>query len=345
MKYLVIGDLHFGENSSCEKFNQEVINLINHTIEYAKENSIEKVIQLGDWFHTRNTINVSTLSYGIQGAQLLNQAFGRDNVYVLVGNHDMYYKNSLEVTSLESIKHLVTVVDEMTTVDNMLLTPWIVDDSHWDAVVNGSKDHDYLFAHLELKDFKMNAEYVMEHGASPRELREYKKVITGHYHTYQEKDNIVYTGIPFPVSMTEANQDHYFFVFDSETGELEKIAYDRIKVASIPFDQVDQYLEENKDVDPSLMSIRVEFPDDLEDEMLISEIQERLNDLGIDRVRIQYKGNKAKEIVEMSTGDLEAVDNIDELVLDVIKNGTEVSGVDLDLLTELYKTAMNYEGN
>lgn len=338
-KWISIGDLHFGERGDSEKFNNSILDFLEWSIEVAKEHGADKCIQLGDWFHHRNKIQVQTLSYGIVGARILGNHFGRDNTFVLAGNHDLFYLDRLDVSSVSALDPFVTVIDEITPLsDKIVATPWVTDQDMWDQVVEYSDTHKYLFAHLELNGFMVNDRYEMETGHSPKEIRRFEKVLTGHYHSMQEKGNVLYVGTPYPITMNEANEAHGVHIFDEETGELTFVEYSGIKVISIPAKDLEEVLERLGDqVDH--VSIRVEFPDDLEDESIIDEVKEHLHSMKFDSVKIKYKGAKEKEILESSV-DIENVENIDELVMAVIDEAVDVSGVDTKLLKQIYTDAI-----
>ena len=334
MKVLIVGDVHHGERGDCVKYNQHLLDFYDHIIEYAKEQGISTLIQLGDYFHQRNKIQVSTLAYGIEGARRLSEGF--EDVYVLAGNHDLFYKDRLDVSSLSALDAYVTVIDTPTTIDNMLLTPWIIDGEMWDDVCKKSKNHDFLLAHLELSGFKLNENYTMEHGFSHKELKGYKKVVTGHYHSKQQKDNIHYTGTPLPITMNEANEDHGFFVLDTETGDLDFIKYDKVKVISISYEDI----ETISDYDPSYTTVRIEFPDTLDDETLITDVQEHLKELGFDDAKIKYKSQKVKQILEAETDNIDDVEDIDGVVKSFLGGSFSVEGIEKERLVKYYDLAI-----
>lgn len=337
-KWLLISDLHFGERGDSEKFNNSILDFIEWSIGVGKEKGIDKVFQFGDWFHHRNRVNVQTLNYAVMGARMLEEAFGRDNTYVLNGNHDLYYLDRLDVSSISVLDPYVTVIDEITSLnDNIVAAPWVTDLEMWDDVIQESKNHKYLFAHLELSEFMVNDRYTMENEFSPKELKRYEKVFSGHYHSKQEKGNILYMGTPYPITMNEANESHGIHIFDDETGEVEYIEYQGIKVISVKAEELEGVLEDLGD-ETDNVSIRVEFPDDLEDESLVEEVKERLHSLNFDSVKVKYRGAKAKQILE-SVVDIENVENIDELVISVIDEAVNVEGVDNDLLKAIYLQA------
>jgi len=339
MKLLILGDLHFGEKGDSPKHNAQLLELIDHICE-EHEGKVDAVVQLGDWYHQRNKIQLSTLNRGIEGAEKLSTAFGDDNVYVLTGNHDIPHRDSLRDSSLISISHLVNIIDKPTTLGNCFLVPWIITDEDWNTAVEGSENHSYLLAHLELNGFLMNDYYVMEHGQSGKELRDYTKVFTGHYHSYQEQGNIIYTGTPIPMSHNEANRDMGYWLLDTDTGDYEFVVYDKVRVVSIPYDELEDVIPT---LDPHNTSIRVEFPDDLEDETLITDVSDVLMEMNFSDVKMKYKGNKAKQLLEIDVGEVEEVENIDASVVQFIKNATLVEGIKASLLESLYKEAKNME--
>jgi DNA repair exonuclease SbcCD nuclease subunit len=336
VKVLIIGDLHFGEHSNSEKYNKNMVDFFDWV---TKIDNIDLVIQMGDYFHSRNSVNVQTLNYGIKGAKILNEAFGKDKLHVLTGNHDIYFKDRLDTHSLAVIEPYVTIVNETKFIDNILITPWIIDNEQWDNLVKDSKGYDYVFGHFEFNGFKMNDAYVMEHGNSHKELKKAKRVLSGHFHSPQVIDNVHYVGTPIPTTMSEANEAHGVYILDTETDELEFIEYTKVRVVSIPYTEI----ETLEQYDPEFTTVRVEFPDDLADETLITEVQEYLAEKKFDEVKIKYKGNKAKEIIESFVEKIEEVDNIDLVVKTFLSKSIEIDGVDKSKLLFYYDKAIEKE--
>lgn len=341
MKLMIIGDTHFGEKQNDTKFNQNLVEMFEWAMETAKANKVDKIVHLGDYFHNRNSINVQTINYGVQGAKVLASHYDKENILTILGNHDIYYKDRLDVHSLSIIEPYVTVVDSLTAIDEdgkVLLTPWIIDNEQWDILVDEvvKKKHEFVLGHFEFNGFKMNDYYTMEHGNSHRELKRCKRVFSGHYHSPQTQNNVHYVGTPIPTTMSEANEEHGVHILDTETNELDFYVYDKVKVISIPYTEI-ELLEE---LDPENTSVRIEFPDDLEDETIIMEIQEALAERNFDEVKIKYKGNKAKELLESAVDTIEEVENIDLVVKTFIDNSTEVDGIDKSILLKYYNEAI-----
>lgn len=336
-KVMCIGDLHFGERGDSHSFNEHILKFLEWSVAEAKSRGVTKVIQLGDWFHHRNKIQVQTLTYGIEGAKILSDAFGKENVFVLEGNHDLFYLDRLDVSSVSALRPFVTIVDSPTTIlPRCFATPWVATPDVWGAVIDASATHDYLFAHLELNGFMVNDKYKMEHGQSHKELKDYECVITGHYHSMQIQDNVLYVGTPYPITMNEANEDHGVLFLDLDTDDIEFIKYDGLKVVSLKFDDIEQITT----LDPSTTSIRIEFPDDFEDESIIEETKQLLMSRNFEDVKIKYRGQKAKQLLEAHTDDIEFVENIDAAVMGFIDGSVAIEGIDKDMLKGLYSEAL-----
>jgi hypothetical protein len=136
----------------------------------------------------------------------LGKAF--ENFYFFPGNHDLYYKDKRDVHSVDWGRHIpgVTIISEITTIDDVTLVPWLVGDE-WKKMEKLKSR--YVFGHFELPLFMMNAMVQMpDHGelqASNFKNPEY--VFSGHFHKRQAKQNIVYIGNAFPHNYADAWDD------------------------------------------------------------------------------------------------------------------------------------------
>ena len=88
--------------------NEDCLEFIKWFIKTAKEKECETCIFLGDWHHQRASINVSTMNYTLKALALLNESF--DKVYFINGNHDLYYRDTRALNSIEFNKLLPNFV-------------------------------------------------------------------------------------------------------------------------------------------------------------------------------------------------------------------------------------------
>ena len=137
MKVLLITDQHFGVRNDNQHF-------INHykkfygeiVIPFIKAAKIDTIINLGDTFDKRRSINFMSLD---EAKDMWFDPLRDLNVSMtaLIGNHDIYYKNTLRVnapTELLGEYKNITVIDKPTTCNfggtDILLLPWICDDNY-----------------------------------------------------------------------------------------------------------------------------------------------------------------------------------------------------------------------
>jgi DNA repair exonuclease SbcCD nuclease subunit len=199
-------DIHFGMKGGSRTHNIDCEEFVIWFCEQAKKEGCETCIFLGDWHHNRSTTDVSTMNYTISNLERLSKTF--DTVYFIVGNHDLFYKDKREINSVEFMRlftNIVPIRDPFTD-GNVTFLPWLVGEE-WKNVPQIKSQ--YIFGHLELPSFYMNAMVQMpDHGQLQRSHfvnQEY--VFTGHFHKRQQSNNIVYMGNAFPHNYADAGDD------------------------------------------------------------------------------------------------------------------------------------------
>jgi hypothetical protein len=147
----------------------------------------------------------------MQALRKLNSAFKK--TYIMIGNHDLFYREKRDVHSMVVGSEFpnIVIVDEPLIEGNVALVPWLVDEE-WKEL--GSIKTKYLFGHLELPGFKMNAHVSMpDHGAlNADHFQHQEQVFSGHFHLRQTKGKINYIGNPFG--------HNYSDVWDFERGAM-----------------------------------------------------------------------------------------------------------------------------
>lgn len=195
-RVMCMTDMHFGLKYNSAQHNQDVIDYFNWFISEAKSRNCDTCICLGDWHHHRSNISILTLDYTMKGLRLLNDNF--KHTYILVGNHDLFYKERREVHAMVVGQEFpnITIVDNITVKDDVALVPWIVHDE-WKSVKDIKAK--YMFGHLELPGFYMNAMVKMPDTGelSSTHLTAQDYVFSGHFHKRQSNGNVHYIGNPF----------------------------------------------------------------------------------------------------------------------------------------------------
>lgn len=199
-------DIHFGLKGNSRIHNDDCESFVYWFIEKAKEHGCETCIFLGDWHHHRSSTNVSTMNYTVSNMERLGKAF--DNVYVLMGNHDLFYREKREINSMEFVRYIpnVHIINEWLVEDDTALIPWLEPDEHKKIPDMKQK---YIFGHFELPYFKMNAMVEMPDvgGIKADHFVNQEYVFTGHFHKRQIRQNIHYIGNAFPHNYADVNDD------------------------------------------------------------------------------------------------------------------------------------------
>jgi DNA repair exonuclease SbcCD nuclease subunit len=199
-------DIHFGLKSNSTTHNQDCEDFVDWFIQEAKAEGAETCIFLGDWHHNRNSINLITLDTSLRCLEKLGAAF--DKFFWFPGNHDLFYKDKREIHSSAFGRHIpgVTVVDSITTLDDVTLVPWLVGDEWKTMKTVKSK---YVFGHFELPKFFMNAMVQMpDHGELKAEdFNGPDYIFSGHFHKRQTNNKVIYIGNAFPHNYADTWDD------------------------------------------------------------------------------------------------------------------------------------------
>lgn len=196
-------DVHFGNKHNSRQHNDDCEKFVIWFIEQAKARGCETCIFLGDWHHHRSSVNVSTLNYTMSNLRRLADSF--ENVYLITGNHDLFYREKREIHSLVMGNEFpnIHLVSEQLVEGDVAIVPWLVEDE-WKKVKNIKSK--YMFGHFEIPGFKMNAQVSMpDHGEiNKKHFKHQDYVFSGHFHHRQIDGHIHYIGNPFGHNFADA---------------------------------------------------------------------------------------------------------------------------------------------
>jgi|TARA_Y100000004_G_scaffold37873_1_gene40583 DNA repair exonuclease SbcCD nuclease subunit len=225
MKILLITDQHFGVRNDNQNFIDHYKKFYGEVVlPYIDAHNIKMVIALGDTFDKRRSINFMSLEAAKQ--MWFDPLESRGvRMHMLVGNHDIYYKNTLRINAPGELLGgygNISVHDVPTTLEfdslRVLLLPWICDGNYDESLrsINES-DAPVCMGHLELNGFEAHPGHVMESGMDASVFKKFKKVFSGHYHMKSRKGNINYLGNPYQLYWNDYGCKRGFHVFDTET--------------------------------------------------------------------------------------------------------------------------------
>jgi len=252
-KLAILNDSHWGVRNGSDVFMNHMDKFFNEVFfPYCKKHGIKRILHLGDFFDHRRFINIKVLNrvYTDFIMKLTDNDMTMD---IICGNHDVYYKNTNNINSLEEILNgydriKIHMTPKDLEVGNLTigLIPWITASNYDDCMefIQNSRS-DILGAHLELNGFKMmKGGGVASHGMDPAIFSRFEMVLSGHFHTKSERDNIHYLGTQYELTWSDAGDPKYFHILDTETRELtpirnnnhlfQRIRYDDIKLPVPP---------------------------------------------------------------------------------------------------------------
>ena len=224
MKILLITDQHFGVRNDnlyfvehYKKFYSKIV------IPFIKASGIKEIINLGDTFDKRRSINYMSLEAAKEMWFDPIKELGC-KMTALVGNHDIYYKNTLRINSPDELLggYDIDVITEPTTRSydgtDILLLPWICDENY-DRTLRSITESTapVCMGHLELNGFEAHPGHVMQTGTDMSMFTKFDKVFSGHYHTKSNMGNCYYLGNPYQLYWNDYGQKRGFHVFDTET--------------------------------------------------------------------------------------------------------------------------------
>jgi len=230
MKIAILCDTHFGARNDHALIADSQQKFIDSFYEKMNAEGITTGIHLGDVFDRRKYLNISTLNWVkkrfIEPAERLGMHW-----HTIIGNHDTYYKNTNDVSSVNEILaplDCFTVYNDPTEIQfgefTFGMIPWINRE-------NQKKCSDFiaktkaqiLCGHFEINGFEMNANILCNDGIEASQFSRFPCVLSGHFHKKHTKDNIHYLGTPYPLTFGDYGQPKGYHIFDTNTGELEFI--------------------------------------------------------------------------------------------------------------------------
>lgn len=328
----VFTDIHFGKKNNDRQHNVDCENFVDWMIEVSKSRGIKTCIFLGDWHDNRHTIHVSTLNYSLSNIEKLSKNF--DVVYFIPGNHDLFYKEKREITSVSFGRNLknVVIINDFLHDGKVTFCPWLVGDEH-KQVKKYAKKSKYIFGHFEIPHFLMNAMVEMpDHGGINSDHFDGidQWAFSGHFHKRQAKNKICYIGNPFPHNFADAWDDERGFMILEWDKEPEFLKWEgapkyRTMKMSDLLGNPDEYLDHltnariNCDINLSHEEIQ------MIKEIFIAQYNPRKIDIS----------NSAKNVEEYEYNENTMFQTVDQIVIEGLDN-IESASIDKTLLINMY---------
>ena len=231
MKVAIITDQHFGARKGSKhlhdyfkKFYDEIF------FPYLEESGIKTVIDMGDTFDNRRSIDLWSLEWAKENYYDRLEKMGI-TIHTIVGNHTAYYKDTNSINSVDLLLKQyknVHVYSECTEVMidrlQVLFIPWI-NAENTESSIESIKvsTSSCAMGHLELNGFRAHRGHVMEDGMASELFDKFQRTFSGHYHTRSNDGQIFYLGNPYEMFWNDVNDPRGFTIFDTKTLDHEHI--------------------------------------------------------------------------------------------------------------------------
>lgn len=234
MELLLFSDLHIHPHKRRNERLEDCLKVLDWIFDVAEEREITDILFGGDLFHDRQKIEVYTYQRTFE--VLKNRLNGKFNLYLLLGNHDLWFNDKTTVSSVFPLSALpgVRIISEPERIR--------ICNSNWDFI---PFTHNPISALEELKKKTGEPEYALGHiaidgavlhGSQYSDVaiehdgdmvsigvglfEHYKHTYLGHYHAEQRVNNKVeYIGSPLQLSFGEAFQEKHIIALDTKTNK------------------------------------------------------------------------------------------------------------------------------
>lgn len=244
-KALLFSDLHLHSHKDSVDRLQDCLRVFEWVFTQATENKCEHIFFLGDLFHERSKIDL--LNY-VRTTEMIRKYMLDDcpfELWLLVGNHDMYHKERWDVNSIKPLTFYphIHIIDKPETIEiggrKIDFCPHTENPpKELEKLKKGRKDLDILLGHMAVHGATLNklygtrADVIVEYDndmvvVKPEIFDPWKKTFLGHYHGAQQlSEKAEYVGSPLQLSFGEAFQKKHLIVLDLDTLEKTYIVND-----------------------------------------------------------------------------------------------------------------------
>ncbi len=334
---VVFTDIHWGEGINDPKKIEIAKNNIQFIIDSGKQNNADYCIFCGDWFHSRNSLLVSTQDTSYLALKELVSAFKK--VYLIVGNHDTFLKHSVEIHSLRAFESISAIIDKATEITiankSILLHPWGFNPDIY------NKSFDYAFGHFEPNGAELVGSLSSGANYDLNKLSNIaNKVFSGHFHkrkVYKIADTreVIMVGSPSEQNWGEIGYKHGCYVIDFEND-----SYDFIENIEAPKHKVIYWSDIKKKNFPNKLDITNNFinlviDDEYEFENIIKFKQKLLNTQPIE-IGDEYTYTGTIELNNQTTKSVDDLKTRTDYIIIHIDNLKEIPDkIDIDKLKSM----------
>lgn len=235
-RIVFISDIHLGvKNASIEWVDNITKYFDNFFIPLLKKyiNNKENVIVViaGDFFDNRQHIDINILNIGVN---IMKKISSLVEVFVIIGNHDIYKKKDTDVTSLRLFEffdnvHLISELSELILKGKdddhkrkMMLVPWVGNHAEETKILSKHTNEDFVIMHTDIAGLKFDNGREIIDGTNINVLKK-GKIYSGHIHKRQESEKVVYLGSPYQMRRSDIGNDKGIYSLKITNESVEEV--------------------------------------------------------------------------------------------------------------------------
>lgn len=221
-RIILLSDIHLGVRNASEEWIENIVNYFdNFFIPKLKDLAKEKItgiIIAGDFFDNRKNLDISVMNTGMSIVEKISDIV---DVYMIIGNHDIYKKKDTGINSLAVFKYLkhVHVIEELTTLEvkngkKFLLVSWVGDPAEeTNILLKHKNDSDIAILHSDIAGFKYDNGRPIIKGVNST-IYDKGKIYSGHIHKHDSSKNVTYIGCPYHLKRSDLGNTKGFYILD-----------------------------------------------------------------------------------------------------------------------------------
>lgn len=236
---LIFSDIHIHPHKRRVERLEDCLKALDWVFDVAEERGISRILFGGDLFHDRQKIEVYTYQRTFETLErrLRGERF---NLYLLLGNHDLWFNDNTSISSVVPLSALpgVHIMSKPTRTTIGGCTWDFIPFTHnpvatLEELKKKPGSPQYALGHISLDGAILHgstySDVAIEHDGdmvtiSASLFDHYQHVFLGHYHAEQRVGlRCEYVGSPLELNFGEAFQKKHLIIFDGVTGKKEYI--------------------------------------------------------------------------------------------------------------------------
>ena len=275
------------------------------------------------------------------------------DTHVIIGNHDIYYRNTNKVNA---IKELCTSADgvnepwiyeEAKVVDfdgtKLLMMPWINPENEAASIeMLKTAEADVCMGHFDLNGFSMNDAMKQTHGHDKNIVSRFERTYSGHFHHKNDDGQVFYLGNQYEITWSDYKNQKGFHVFDTETRDVEFVPNPNTMFIKLHYDDALTNYDKFDITEYNQKYVKLVVVNKKDNEMFDRLLERLYNDISVHELKIleDYSdlsaANVSDDVAEGSEDTMKLVSNyVEQLELDLDKERLKV------MIKEMYIEAQD----